>query len=139
MVGADDRAGVGSGNEAGEKRALEHQIGGVVVEQDARGDAGRQRDRQPEREGEPIGPVAPLENQDVAEAAVARQHGGQGRHDGQLAHQRGKQELFCGQESRVRHEIGCDRRTGRTCRTCKSTASGDGRPADRAIGRRNSG
>ena len=96
--GADDRAGIGTGDQPGEQRALEHQVGGVVVEQDARRDAERQRDGQTEREGEAIGPVAALEDQDVAEAPIARQHRRQRCHDGELADQRRQQELLGGEE-----------------------------------------
>ncbi len=52
---ADDGAGVRAGDEAGEKRALERQVGGVVVEEQPRHDAGHQRNAQAEGEDQPIG------------------------------------------------------------------------------------
>ena len=39
-ISADDGAGVGAGDQAGEKRAFEREVGGVVVEQQPRGHAG---------------------------------------------------------------------------------------------------
>ena len=90
---ADDGAGVGTGDQAGEERAFERQVGGVVVEQHARGDARGERDGEAQREHQPVGPVAPLEDQDVAEAAIAGQHRRQRGHDGQLADQGRQQEL----------------------------------------------
>ena len=81
---ADDGARVGAGHEAGEERAFERQVRGLVVEEEPDDDA--QRERQPERQDErlPIGPVAALEDQNVPEAPVAHQHGGQGRHHRQF-------------------------------------------------------
>ena len=81
---ADGRAGVRAGDQAGEERAFERQVGGVVAEQQAGDDAGRQRDAEAEREGQPIGPGAALEDQDVPEPPVAHQHRRQRGHDGQL-------------------------------------------------------
>ena len=60
--------------------ALERQVGGVVAEQQPRDDAGRERDAEAEREGQPIGPGAALEDQDVPEPPVAHQHRRQRRH-----------------------------------------------------------
>ena len=60
--------------EPGEERAFERQVGGVVVEQQPRGDAGGERDAEAEGEDQAIGPVAALEDQDVAEPAVPHQH-----------------------------------------------------------------
>ena len=56
-----------------------------------------------EREHESIGPVALLEDQDVTEAAIPRQHGRQRRHRGQLDDQRGQQKLFGAQQLGFRH------------------------------------
>ena len=53
---ADDGAGVGTRDQSGEKCALERQIGGVVVEQQSRRDAGRQRHAQAECKQQPLGP-----------------------------------------------------------------------------------
>ena len=92
------RAGVGAGDQAGEKRAFEREIGGVVIEQHARRDPGGERHGEAEREHQTVGPVALLENQDVAEAAIAREHGRQRRHHGQLDDQRREQELLGGEE-----------------------------------------
>ena len=102
------RAGVGPGDQPGEKRAFERQVGGVVVEQQPRGDAGGQRDAEGQREDQPVGPVAALEDQDVAEPAVADQHGRQGGHDGELDDQRRQQHLLGGEELRSWHRIYID-------------------------------
>ena len=98
MAAADDRAGVGAGNQAGEERAFEREVGRVVVEQQPRDDAERERDGQAEREREAVGPVAALEDQNVPEPPVARQHRRQRGHDGQLADQCGQQELLGGEQ-----------------------------------------
>ena len=45
----DERAGVGPGNQSGEERAFERQVGRLVVEQQPRGDAGHQRDAEGQR------------------------------------------------------------------------------------------
>ena len=70
----------GPGDQPGEERAFERQVGGVVVEQHARGHPRRERHGEAQREHQPVGPVALLEDQDVAEPAVARQHRRQRRH-----------------------------------------------------------
>ena len=49
-------------------------------------------------EDQPIGPVAPLEDQDVAEPPVAHQHRRQRGHDRQLDDQRREQHLLGGEE-----------------------------------------
>ena len=82
----------------GSEGALEGEVRGVVVEQQARRDAGRQRNAEGEHEDEAVEPAAALENQDVPEPVIARQHRGQDRHDGDLDDERREQELLRGQE-----------------------------------------
>ena len=94
---ADDGAGVRTGDEAGEKRAFERQVGGVVVEEQPAATPAVERHAEAEREDQPVGPVAPLEDQDVAEPAVPHQHRRQRRHDRQLDDQRREQELLGGE------------------------------------------
>ena len=65
----DDGAGVGAGDQADEKRALERQVGGVVAQQDAGGDAGVSGMPERERQDPAIQEAAALEDQDVAEPA----------------------------------------------------------------------
>ena len=65
------RAGVRAGDQAGQERAFERQVGGVVVEEHA----ARRRRRVSGTpidsvNDQPIGPAAPLEDQDVAEPPV---------------------------------------------------------------------
>src|SRR5262249_39946758 len=61
----DERTGVRSGDEAREQGAFERQIGGPIVEQQARGYTGHERDAECEREDQPIEPPTPLEDQNV--------------------------------------------------------------------------
>ena len=104
---ADDRAGVGAGEETGEKRARQRQVGGVVVEQQPRDDAGRQRDAEAGGEDEPLRPVTLLGQQDAAEPRKPHQHRRQNRDDRQLHHQRRQQVLLGRQElGFVRHVVG---------------------------------
>ena len=92
--GADHRAGVRPGHESRHERPLEAQIGGLVVEQQSRADARRERDAEEQDEDEAIGPVAALEDQDVAEPAISRQHRRQRGDHGQLDDERGEQDLL---------------------------------------------
>jgi hypothetical protein len=89
----DERPGVRPGDEAGEERSFERQIGGVVVQQQPRHDAAGERNPEAEREGQAIGPGAALENEDVAETAVANQHRRQRRHHRELDNQGRQQHL----------------------------------------------
>ena len=95
---ADDGAGVGAGDQPGEKRAFERQVGGVVVQQQSRGDAGRQRHAQAERKHQPLGPRAAFGDQNVAEAVIPHQDRGQCRDDRDLDDEGRQQELIGGQE-----------------------------------------
>ena len=95
-ISADGGAGVGPGDQPGEKGALEREVGGVVVEQQARRHAGGERHAERQGEDQAVGPVAPLEDQDVAEPAVADEHGRQGSHDRELDDQRRQQHLIGG-------------------------------------------
>ena len=99
--GADDGAGVRPGDQPGEKRALERQVGGVVVQQQARRDA-RRRAGSPRRE---------REDQAIRPGRAARRSGcgGSGgtapasspaRHDRQLDDERRQQDLLRGEEFR---------------------------------------
>ena len=92
----DERAGVRTGNQPGQQRAFERQVGGVVLQDDAAGDAGHQRHADREREHQPIDPPAPLEDQDVTEPPEPRQHRRQHRHRRQPDEQR-QEELLRGQ------------------------------------------
>ena len=82
----------------GEERAFERQVGGVVVEQQARDDARRERDAEGQGEDQAVGPVAALEDQDVAEPPVAHQHRRQRGHHRQLDDERREQDLLGGEE-----------------------------------------
>ncbi len=95
---ADDGAGIGSRYQSGEKGALERQVGRVVVEQQTRCDPGRQRHAEAEREQQPLGPCAPLRNQDVAEAVIPHQDRRKCRDDGDLDDEGREQELIGGKE-----------------------------------------
>ena len=90
---ADDDAGVRAVDEAGEKGAFERQVGGVVAEQQPRGDAGRQQDAEAQRERQAVGRRALFEDQKVPEAAETHQNRGRRGHDGQLHQQRREQHL----------------------------------------------
>ena len=103
--GADRGAGVRAGDEPGHERALEAQVGGLVIEQQPRDDARRERDAEEQDEDQAIGPVAALENQDVAEPPVPRQHRRQRGHDGQLDDERREQDLLERQELRAGHDL----------------------------------
>ena len=91
---ADGRAGVRARDQSREERTFERQVGGVVVEQEAREDAGRQRNAEAERERHPVGHRAALENQDVAEAAVPDEHRRQRGHHRELDDERCEQHLL---------------------------------------------
>ena len=71
---ADDRAGVGPGDQAGQKRAGERQVGRLVIEEQPRDDAGGQREAEAGGEDQPLRPVALLGQQDAAEPWEAHQH-----------------------------------------------------------------
>ena len=95
---ADDGAGIGPGNEPGEERAFEREVRRLVVEQQPRGHAGGERHAEREHEDQAVGPVAAFEDQDVAEPAVADEHGRQRGHDRELHDQRREQHLLGGEE-----------------------------------------
>ena len=80
-------------NEPGQEGAFEGQVRCLVGQQQAGDDAGREGDDQAAGECQTIRPVPLLEDQDAAETPVARQHGGERRHDGQLDDERGEEEL----------------------------------------------
>ena len=92
----DQGAGVRSRNQAREKRAFERQIGCVVVEQKPRGDAGRQRHAEAEREEQPLGPGAAFRDEDVPEAVIPHQDRRECRDDRDLDDERREQELIGG-------------------------------------------
>ena len=99
----DDRAGIRPGDEAGEKRALERQIGGVVTQQNAGRHARGQRNAQAEGEQQPFGPRAPLGDQNVTEPVIADEDRGKGRDDRDLDDQRRQQKLIGREEFRLWH------------------------------------
>ncbi len=101
-----DRAGVGAGEQPGEKGPGQRQVGGVVVEEQPRDDAGGQREPEARGEDQPLGPVPLLRQQDPAEPRKPHEHGGQDRDHRDLHHQRGEQEVL-GRE-----------RLGRACHRC---------------------
>ena len=84
---ADDGAGVGAGEQAGEERAGEREIGGVVVEEQARQHAERQGKAEAAGENQPFRPVPLLGQQDPPKPRKPHQHRRQHRHDGELRHQ----------------------------------------------------
>ncbi len=95
---ADDGAGVGPGDQSSEERALERQVGGVVVEQQPRGDAGRQRHAEAERKQQALGPRAAFGDQNVTEAVIPHQDRGQCRDDRDLDDEGRQEELIGRQE-----------------------------------------
>ena len=101
---ADRRARVRAGDEPREKRSLEREVGGVVVQEQARDDARRQRDAEAEGERHPIGQRAPLEDQDVAEAPVADEHRRQRRHHRELEDER-RQKARIHRQLRAWHDL----------------------------------
>ena len=107
---ADSGARVGPCNQAGEKGALEREVGRVVVQEQTSGDPGHQRQANRERENESVAPVATLEDQDVPELPESRQHGRQHRHHRDLHDERGQQQLVCGEKSGLfQHRANCTR------------------------------
>jgi len=70
------------------------QVRGVVVEQEARDDAGGERDAEAQRERQSVRPRAALEDQDVPEPPVPDEHRGQRGHHRQLDDQRRQQHLL---------------------------------------------
>ena len=101
---ADRRARVRAGDEPREKRSLEREVGGVVVQEQPRDDARRQRDAEAEGERHPIGQRAPLEDQDVAEAPVADEHRRQRRHHRELEDER-RQKARIHRQLRAWHDL----------------------------------
>src|SRR6058998_3014974 len=69
--GPHRRAGVRTCNQTREKRSLEREIRGIVIEQEPCGHAGRERNPEAERKRQAVGPEPPLENEDVPEPAIA--------------------------------------------------------------------
>ncbi len=90
---ADDRAGVGPGQQPGEERARQRQVRRLVVEQEARDDAGGQRQAEAGGKDQPLWPVPLLGQQDPPEPREPHQHRRQHGHDGQLGHKGRQQEL----------------------------------------------
>ena len=101
---ANHRAGVRPGHESRHERALEAEIGGLVIEQQPRADAGGQRHAEEQDEDQAIGPVAALEDQDVAKPAIPHQHRRQRGHDREFDDERGQQDLL-EPELRARHDL----------------------------------
>ncbi len=84
----------GPGEQTGEKRAGQRQVGGVVVQEQPRDDARRERHAEAGGEHQALGPVALFGQQNPAEPRKPHEHRRQHRHDGQLDDQRGQQELL---------------------------------------------
>ena len=101
---ADHRARVRPSHEPGHERPFQAEIGRLVIEQQSRADARGQRDAEEEDEDQAIGPVAALEDQDVAKPAVAREHRRQRGDDRELDDERGQQDLL-EPELRARHDL----------------------------------
>ena len=95
--GPDDGAGVGPGQETGEERARERQIRRLVVQEQSREHAGRERHAEAGREHEPFGPVALLGEEDAPKPRKPDEHRGEHGHEGELHHEGDEQELL-GQE-----------------------------------------
>ena len=99
----DQRARIRAGDQAGEKRAFQREVGRIVSKQEAEGDPGRERNAEAAGEQQSIRPRAALGNQNVAEAMVANQNRGQRRHECDLDDQRRQQELFGREKLRLLH------------------------------------
>jgi hypothetical protein len=107
----DDRAGVRTGEETREKRAGQGEVGGLVVEQQTRDDARRQRKAEAGGEDQTLRPVTLLRQQDSAKPRKPHQHRRENRDDRQLHHQRRQQILIGRQElGFVRHWSGLEAR-----------------------------
>ena len=91
---ADDGAGVGTGEQPGEKRAGKHQIGRGEFQKDPDALAGDERDAQARGEDQTLRPVALFGEEDSPEPPEADQHRGQHRSDGDLHDEGRQQELF---------------------------------------------
>ena len=95
---ADDRARVRAGEQAGEERAGERQVGGVVIEELARDDARDERHAEARREDQPLRPVPLLGQQDAPEPWKPHEHRGQHGHDGQFDRQGRQEDLLSRQQ-----------------------------------------
>ena len=90
---ADGDAEVRTVDQPGQKRAFEREVGGLVSQQQAGGDAGREQETQTEREHHAIGPRTVLEDQELAKSPESHDDGGRRGHDGELDEQRRQQDL----------------------------------------------
>ncbi len=93
----DQGTGVRTGNQPGEQCAFERQVGGVILQDHAAGHAGHDRHTDRQGEDQPIDPAAALEDQDVTEPVVPRQHGRQHRDCSQPDKER-QEKLLRGQQ-----------------------------------------
>ena len=91
----DNRPRVRPCDQSGKKGALERQIGGVVVEQNARRDSRGQGYAKAERKQEALGPCPPLRDQNVTKPVVPHEDRGKRRDDRDLDDQ-GRQEKLIG-------------------------------------------
>src|SRR4051812_13886203 len=89
----DDRTGVGAGEEAGEKRSRERQVGRVVIDQQSRDDTGGQREPKARGKDEAFGPIPLFGEQNPAEPRKSHQHRRQHRDNRYLDDQRRQEEL----------------------------------------------
>jgi hypothetical protein len=92
----DDRAGVRSRQQPGEKGSREREVGRLVVQQHTRDNPGGERQAEAGGEDEPLGPVALFGQENAAEPGEPDEHRGEHRHDGQLYHQGREQNLLGG-------------------------------------------
>ena len=92
----NDGPGVGSGDEASQKRPFERQIGRFVVQEQARHHARCEGQTERQHESEPVRPVAAFKNQDVPKPPVADQHGRERGHGRELDDQGREQHLLGG-------------------------------------------
>jgi hypothetical protein len=93
----DDRAGVRTGKQARKERSRKGQVGRVVIDEEARHDAGCERNAKAGGENQPLRPVALFRQEDAAEPGKPHQHRRQHRDDRHLDDERGQQELLGGE------------------------------------------
>ena len=97
--GADDRSGIGAGDQPGQKGPGQREVGRVVVEQQTGNDGPAQGDAETDREDQPFSPGALFGQENAAELAKPHQHCRQRGGNRQLHHQRCQQILRGRQES----------------------------------------
>ena len=134
---ADDRPGVGAGDESREERAGEGEVGRRVVldsrlarrvgvEEEPGDDPDADGDAEGEGERQTLAPSPLLGEEDPAELAEPDQHGGEGRRQGDLDHEGGQQRLLDREEPAVlgHGQEGARRRRGVPRRTASRHYNG---------------